>query len=226
MPVAQPGAMEGLGQHASGATRVAPRECPPALLTLAPAFPRPSRWPLGVALTSWRYMWRTTPLHRSEVRGAARGRRAAASCPAGVRRDEVLAPARRRRPALPPPSTARRIREADMGAARSSWHASAPTSTASRRASSRASRRCAARRAAMAVGDEYVVRMPGPWDGPVRVIERTPQLVPLRHARRPPRGGADPLRRRATRELLEFTHRVVGARGRPALEPALSTTCA
>jgi Domain of unknown function (DUF1990) len=25
-----------------------------------------------------------------------------------------------------------------------------------------------------AVGDEYVVRMPGPWDGPVRVIERTP----------------------------------------------------
>ena len=27
---------------------------------------------------------------------------------------------------------------------------------------------------AMAVGDEYVVRMPGPWDGPVRVVERTP----------------------------------------------------
>jgi len=26
----------------------------------------------------------------------------------------------------------------------------------------------------MAVGDEYLVRMPGPWDGPVRVIDRTP----------------------------------------------------
>jgi hypothetical protein len=26
----------------------------------------------------------------------------------------------------------------------------------------------------MSVGDEYVVRMPGPWDGPVRVVERTP----------------------------------------------------
>ena len=26
----------------------------------------------------------------------------------------------------------------------------------------------------MAVGDEYVVRIPGPWDGPVRVVERTP----------------------------------------------------
>jgi hypothetical protein len=26
----------------------------------------------------------------------------------------------------------------------------------------------------MNVGDEYVVRMPGPWDGPVRVAEVTP----------------------------------------------------
>ena len=26
----------------------------------------------------------------------------------------------------------------------------------------------------MEVGDEYVVRMPGPWDGPVRVVEVTP----------------------------------------------------
>ena len=26
----------------------------------------------------------------------------------------------------------------------------------------------------MQVGDEYVVRMPGPWDGPVRVVEVTP----------------------------------------------------
>src|SRR5215213_2478468 len=29
-----------------------------------------ARWPHGLALTSWRYMWRTTPLHRSEVPGA------------------------------------------------------------------------------------------------------------------------------------------------------------
>jgi hypothetical protein len=26
----------------------------------------------------------------------------------------------------------------------------------------------------MEIGDEYVVRMPGPWDGPVRVVEVTP----------------------------------------------------
>ena len=28
-----------------------------------------ARWPIGVALTSWRYLWRTTPIHRSEEAG-------------------------------------------------------------------------------------------------------------------------------------------------------------
>jgi hypothetical protein len=31
----------------------------------------------------------------------------------------------------------------------------------------------------MTVGDEYIVRMPGPWDGPVRVIEKTPESFRL-----------------------------------------------
>lgn len=31
----------------------------------------------------------------------------------------------------------------------------------------------------MRVGDEYVVRMPGPWDGPVRVVEVTPRSFRL-----------------------------------------------
>src|SRR5579862_8137591 len=26
-------------------------------------------WPAGIAVVSWRYMWRTTPLHRSEEPG-------------------------------------------------------------------------------------------------------------------------------------------------------------
>ncbi|MEJ2868927.1 DUF1990 family protein [Actinomycetospora sp. OC33-EN08] len=29
---------------------------------------------------------------------------------------------------------------------------------------------------ALGVGDEYVVRMPGPWDGPVRVVDRTDEV--------------------------------------------------
>jgi hypothetical protein len=31
----------------------------------------------------------------------------------------------------------------------------------------------------MRVGDEYLVRMAGPWDGPVRVVERTPDCFRL-----------------------------------------------
>jgi uncharacterized protein DUF1990 len=34
-------------------------------------------------------------------------------------------------------------------------------------------------RGRMAVGDEFVVRMPGPWDGPVRVAEVTPTAFRL-----------------------------------------------
>src|SRR4051812_103590 len=29
------------------------------------------RWPVGIALTSWRYLWRTTPLYRSEEVGSS-----------------------------------------------------------------------------------------------------------------------------------------------------------
>src|SRR5512144_99882 len=32
-----------------------------------------ARWPPGMVLTSWRYMWRTTPLHRSERAGELPG---------------------------------------------------------------------------------------------------------------------------------------------------------
>ena len=42
-----------------------------------------------------------------------------------------------------------------------------------------ASRRSWARRGILRVGDEYVVRMPGPWDGPVRVVEVTPRSFRL-----------------------------------------------
>ena len=27
-------------------------------------------WPFGVALTSWSYIWRITPMHRREIDGA------------------------------------------------------------------------------------------------------------------------------------------------------------
>jgi hypothetical protein len=60
-----------------------------------PSLPRrlrtASRWPVGVVLTSWRYMWRTTPLHRSEVAGRLPDD-APPRIPGGVARDEIQDP--------------------------------------------------------------------------------------------------------------------------------------
>src|SRR4051794_34434522 len=41
----------------------------PACLPIRRRVTGAARWPIGVALTSWRYIWRTVPLHRSEERG-------------------------------------------------------------------------------------------------------------------------------------------------------------
>lgn len=123
-------------------------------------------WPVGIALVSWRYMWRTTPLHRSEEAGGAEdmpepvhdgegdGRQGLA---AGVGpmlhrsyavriADSTLDPpalielvAGKLNQASPEMAVFRKIRGADGPLRR---------------------------------GDEFLVRMPGPWDGPVRVVHR------------------------------------------------------
>ena len=131
-----------------------------------------TRWPVGVALTSWRYMWRTVPMHRSEEEGSWADD-GPPDLPDDVQLDEVLHP-----PAGAGPLFRRRyrgrIREADMGARELVQKISddldlvAPREFAS-------FTKVRGEKGGMTVGDEYVVRMPGPWDGPVRVIEKTPE---------------------------------------------------
>src|SRR4029453_12685807 len=48
-------------------------------------------WPVGVALTSWNYMWRTTPMHRREEPGTTR-EDAPPSLPDHVAREELQYP--------------------------------------------------------------------------------------------------------------------------------------
>ena len=90
-------------------------------------------------LTSWRYMWRTTPYHRSEVNGALPGDAAPEIAP-GVARDELqidgAGPLFHR-------VYRARIRETEL-APEALIAAIVATSTASRRASSPASTRCSA----------------------------------------------------------------------------------
>jgi|SRR5215218_2848108 hypothetical protein len=140
-----------------------------------PSLPRrlrtAARWPPGVLLTSWRYMWRTTPFHRSEVAGDP-AVDAPPELPAAVRRDEVQHPSAGAGPLFHRVYRARiraaRVEPAELvGCIVADLDRVAPSEFAS-------FTKVLGDAGTMTVGDEYVVRMPGPWDGPVRVVERTP----------------------------------------------------
>jgi uncharacterized protein (UPF0548 family) len=130
-----------------------------------------TRWPVGVGLTSWRYMWRTTPLYRSEEEGSW-PEDAPPPLPDGVSHEEIqrlgdgAGPLFHRRymavirdPRLDP--------EALLAELAGDPDKAAPSEFAT-------FKKVHGEDGSMRVGDEYVVRMPGPWDGPVRVVERTP----------------------------------------------------
>jgi hypothetical protein len=148
-------------------TGLVPRR-PPLARRLAIA----ARWPVGVGLTSWSYMWRTTPMHRREEAGDAVAD-GPPELPPGVSRDE-LQPAsdgagplfhRRyaalvRSPRLTPEALIERVSR-DLNAV-------TPTEFA-------VFQKVHGDDDDMRVGDEYVVRMAAPWDGPVRVVAVTPR---------------------------------------------------
>ena len=135
-----------------------------------------TRWPTGVALTSWRYLWRTTPLYRDEVEGSAEADSPPA-LPAELQRSEVQTPGDGAGPLFH--RTYRvRIRDSDLSPEEllrrvaGDPDAVAPSEFATFRKLDGSERR-------MDVNDEYVVRMAGPWDGPVRVAERGESMFRL-----------------------------------------------
>jgi len=130
-------------------------------------------WPLGIALTSWDYMWRTTPMHRRETSMALEPPLPALlSYPADVSSAEVQGHEDGRGP-LFHRLYRTRIRESRldgpglMEKLQANLNVAAPTSFARFQL-------VHGKPGRLAVGDEYVVRMPGPWDGPVRVIDVGP----------------------------------------------------
>jgi hypothetical protein len=134
-------------------------------------------WPLGITLTSWDYMWRTTVMHRSQVTEHDPTPHLPAAYPSGVDASEVQAvgdgvgPLFHRRYSAP-------IKDATVGPdelmtrVKRDLNAAAPTRFAR-------FERVLGDGEQLDVGDEYVVRMPGPWDGPVRVIAQTPRRFRL-----------------------------------------------
>ena len=128
------------------------------------------RWPLGMALTSWRYLWRITPLHRQDEAGGRQDLGPAlpeGDLSSGVQRpSDGEGPLFHRRYAVvvhDPQMSAEEL----MDLLSQHPNRPAPIEVAVFRKTSGAE-------GPMEVGDEFVVRMPGPWDGPVRVVDRTP----------------------------------------------------
>ena len=116
-------------------------------------------------------MWRTTPFHRSEEEGRLADH-APPAIPAEPSRDEVQRPQDGVGPLFHRIYRVR-IREARVGPEEliatitEDPDRVAPSEFAS-------FTKVLGEPGSMSVGDEYVVRMPGPWDGPVRVVDRTP----------------------------------------------------
>lgn len=136
-----------------------------------------ARWLFGMMLVSWRYLWQITPLHRVEREGEP-----GADSPPWLAEDRY--------------DEAVQLAEHGIGPLfhrRFSVHIAAARSTASDlmaevadhfgrfvprevvdvrfSSSSGGNNLCA--------GDEFVVQMPGPWDGPVRVVHLDPTCLRL-----------------------------------------------
>lgn len=135
-----------------------------------------ARWPLGVSLTSWRYLWRTTPLYRHEVEGSWNDH-APPPLPDEVEREDIQRVGDGSGPHFHRQYTVRidgssMSAEELVGTVMENPDRAAPSEFATfvkvRGAEGR-----------LDVNDEFVVRMPGPWDGPVRVASVTPRSFRL-----------------------------------------------
>jgi hypothetical protein len=128
-----------------------------------------ARWTLGVVLVSWRYLWATTPLHRSVEAGDATD--LPPSIPDQLMDDRSqpvesgVGPLFRRLFAVEIEGPSLTAAELIAKMATDLNQAMPSEVTAVERISGTPGE--------LAIGDELVVRIPGPWDGPVRVVHRT-----------------------------------------------------
>ena len=136
----------------------------PRLLTAA-------RWPLGVAATSWTYLWRVTPLHRREEPGTWE-EDGPPPLPPGVPTAGIQATEAGVGPLLHRHYRAR-IRDARLGAEALIAELGANPDRVAPGGLAKFVKQNGSD-GGIAVGDEWVVRMPGPWDGPVRVVHLSP----------------------------------------------------
>ena len=160
-----------------------------------------TRWPLGVAITSWRYLWRTTPMHRSEHAGSL-----AEDAPPPLSTEcdwDDLQEPRDGTGTLFHRLYWTRIREADvtpeqlMARLQADPNRVCPNEFA-------VFQKLRGREKEMKFGDEFVVRMAAPWDGPVRVVDVTPTSFRLATLAGHLEAGQIEFRARSDDEMLRF----------------------
>jgi hypothetical protein len=158
------------------------------------------RWPAGMAFTSWRYLWRTTPLHRLDELGSPEDCGPVISSALRDNRlqavEDGIGPVYLRlyRVTIEQPKlSAREL----IDRIAQDPNKPAPVEVAT-------FRKTAGDTARLAPGDEFVVRMPGPWDGPVRVVDRGPTSYRFATLRGHLEAGQIEFRARDDGEVLNF----------------------
>jgi uncharacterized protein DUF1990 len=140
----------------------------PRRLSLSRRAATAARWPLGVLVTGWDYLWRTTPMHRSDGPGSI-----ADDMPPPLPSDTDTSDVQGVEDGVGPlmhRTFETRVREAELGAEQligafgGKPNRATPTALAS-------FVKLRGEEEELRVGDEFTVRMPGPWDGPVRTVE-------------------------------------------------------
>ena len=128
-----------------------------------------ARWTLGVLLVSWRYLWAITPLHRSVEAGDA------TDLPPSLP-DQLVDDRSQLMESGTGPLFRRLFAVEIQGASLTASELIAQVTTDLNQAvpsEVTTVERISGVPGALATGDEIVVRLPGPWDGPVRVVHRT-----------------------------------------------------
>ncbi|MBA3423770.1 MAG: DUF1990 family protein [Actinobacteria bacterium] len=128
------------------------------------------RWPFGVGLTSWRYMWRTTPMRRLEMEEQA-GRSEPPPLPEQVELGDALLPEQGFGPLFHRLYRVA-IEEANLRAAELMGRIQVDPNAVSPKEFARFHKVDGAS-GRMHLGDDYLIHMPGPWNGPVRVVDLT-----------------------------------------------------
>lgn len=159
-----------------------------------------ARWLLGTTLVTWRYIWETTPLHRAEGQGGELDR--PPQLPHGAVDDRV-------QPAEDGygPMFHRRFHVAIAGADLDAPHLIdlvfrdfkhfVPSEVVDVHTGEVGAR-------GLDVGDELLVEMPGPWNGPVRVVHRDATSLRLATLRGHMEAGQVLFRARQDGDLLVF----------------------